>query len=63
MCWGIDMKEFLETLIRSLNGIEVKGRDNLELLLGSIMAAEDKLLELTAEESAEESAEEETADG
>ena len=56
------MKEFLETLIRSLNEIEVKGRDNLELLLGSIMAAEDKLLELTAEES-EESAEEETNDG
>lgn len=56
------MNEFLETLIRSLNEIEVKGRDNLELLLGSIMAAEDKLLDLTAEES-EESAEEETSDG
>lgn len=56
------MKEFLETLIRSLNGIEVKGRDNLELLLGSIMAAEQKLFELNTEES-EESAEEETADG
>lgn len=53
------MKEFLETLIRSLNGIEVKGKDNLELLLGSIMAAEQKLFELNMEESAEE----ETADG
>lgn len=62
MCWGIDMNEFLETLIRSLNEIEVKGKGNLELLLGSIMAAEQKLFELNTEES-EESAEEETADG
>lgn len=60
---GTNMKKFLETLIRSLNGIEVKGRDNLELLLGSIIASEQKLCELNMMEESEESAEEETVDG
>ena len=34
------MKEFLEQLKASLNKIEVRGKDNLDILLGCMMAIE-----------------------
>ena len=40
MCWGIDMNEFLNTLLQSLNSIEVKGKNNIDILLGCILAVE-----------------------
>lgn len=43
------MKEFLETLIATLNSIEVKGKDNLDAVLGCIMAAEHQLAKIQAE--------------
>ena len=45
------MKEFLKTLISTLNGIEVKGKDNMDSLLGCILAAEHELSKIEAEES------------
>lgn len=45
------MEEFLKTLISTLNNIEVHGRDNLDRLLATIMAAEQKLEELRTEET------------
>ena len=44
------MVEFLETLIRTLNNIEVKGKDNIDSLLGCILAAERELAKINAEE-------------
>jgi len=44
------MEEFLKTLIFTLNNIEVKGKENLDRLLATIMAAEKKLEELSEEE-------------
>lgn len=44
------MEEFLKTLIYTLNNIEVKGKENLDRLLATIMAAERKLEELSEEE-------------
>ena len=46
------MKEFLERLAMSLNSIEVKGKDNLDTLLGCIMAIEHELAKINAEEEA-----------
>lgn len=43
------MKDFLERLAMSLNSIEVKGKDNLDTLLGCIMAIEHKITELNEE--------------
>lgn len=43
------MEEFLTMLINTLNGIEVKGRDNLEKLFCSIAEAERKLAEIREE--------------
>ena len=37
--WGIDMFTILD-VINTLNTIEVKGKDNLDKLLGCIMALE-----------------------
>jgi hypothetical protein len=34
------MKEFLERLLQSLNEIEVKGKANIDILLGCMMAIE-----------------------
>lgn len=45
------MEEFLLKLLNTLNGIEVKGKDNLDKLLATIMAAEQKLEELRTEET------------
>lgn len=44
------MNDFLHTLLNSLNCIEVKGKDNLDTLLGCIMAIEHKIEELSADE-------------
>ena len=48
---NITMNEFLTTLITTLNGIEVKGKANMDALLGCILAAEHELAKLRAEES------------
>lgn len=37
------MKEFLEALLKSLNQVEVKGRQNLDVLLGCMMAIENAI--------------------
>ena len=37
------MKEFLETLLKTLNCIEVKGKDNVNYLLGCICAVENMI--------------------
>ena len=47
----IIMEEFLTTLISTLNSIEVKGKDNLDSLLGCIIASERELAKIHAEES------------
>lgn len=43
------MKEFLIMLLRSLNNIEVKGKDNMDVLLGCMMAIENKIVEINEE--------------
>lgn len=48
---GINMKEFLTTLITTLNDIEVKGKKNMDALLGCIVAAEHELAKIEAEET------------
>lgn len=37
------MEEFLRSLLSTLNNIEVKGKDNMDYLLGAIMAVENAL--------------------
>lgn len=44
------MKEFLYTLLRSLDCIEIKGKDNMEILIGCIYAIEGKIAEIEADE-------------
>lgn len=44
------MKDFLYTLLTSLNNIEVKGKSNIDVLLGCIFAVENKIEELSADE-------------
>lgn len=44
------MNEFLHTLLNSLNCIEVKGKDNLDTLLGCMMAIERKIAEIESDE-------------
>ena len=44
------MNEFLHTLLNSLNSIEIKGKDNLEILIGCIYAIESKIAEIEASE-------------
>lgn len=39
------MKEYLYTMLRSLNSITVKGKDNMDTLLGCIYATE-KMIEM-----------------
>lgn len=41
------MEDFLRKLLISLNAIEVKGRDNMDYLLGAIVAVETALKQLT----------------
>ena len=45
------MIDFLNTLLRSINAIEVKGKDNLDVLLGCIYAIENKIAEIEREET------------
>ena len=45
------MDEFLRTLISTLSDIEVKGKSNMDKLLGCILAAEHELSKIEAEES------------
>lgn len=45
------MEEFLTTLISTLNDIEVKGKSNMDSLLGCILACEHELLKIRAENS------------
>ena len=44
------MEEFLNTLLKSLNQIEVRGRQNLDVLLGCIMAVESAIEQVPEEE-------------
>jgi len=48
------MKEFFETLLRSLNVIEVRGKDNMEVMLGCISAVENALEQLNNPQTEEE---------
>ena len=43
------MENFLKTLLSSLNGLEVKGKDNLDILLGCMFAIEKKIKEIEDE--------------
>ena len=43
------MEEFFKTLIATLNSIEVKGKENLDSLLGCIFACEHELAKIQAE--------------
>jgi len=47
------MKEFLETLLKTLNCIEVKGKDNVNYLLGCICAVEKMIATIESNESNE----------
>lgn len=42
------MIDFLNMLLKSLNSIEVKGKDNMDILLGCIFAIEQKISEIDA---------------
>lgn len=42
------MKDFLTTLLKSLNSIEVKGKENIDILLGCMMAVEQMIAQLEA---------------
>lgn len=42
------MKDFLNQLLQSLNLIEVKGKTNMDILLGCIMAIEQAIEQLSA---------------
>lgn len=41
------MIDFLNTLLKSLNSLEVKGKNNMDILLGCIFAVENKITELS----------------
>ena len=45
------MNDFLITLLNSLNTIEVKGKNNLDTLLGCIMAIESQIARINATEA------------
>ena len=47
------MKEFLTSLLTSLENIEVKGKNNLDILLGCMMAIENAISQLDKTEEAE----------
>lgn len=49
------MKDFLTSLLQTLNCIEVKGKDNVNYLLGCILAIEGALKQMDEENSKEES--------
>ena len=43
------MDEYLNTLLSTLNTIEVKGKENMNLLLGAILATEQMISQLGKE--------------
>ena len=45
------MKEFLMTLLSTLSDIEVKGKANMDKMLGCIIAAERELAKIQSEDS------------
>lgn len=47
------MKEFLTSLLQTLNCIEVKGKDNVNYLLGCILAIEGALKQMDSENKEE----------
>lgn len=51
---GDDMKEFFIGLLNSLEHIEVKGKNNLDILLGCMMAIENAIKQLDEAEKTEE---------
>lgn len=55
------MASKIERIISTLNNIEVHGKNNLDMLLGCIMALEK--IESQIEQDAKEKTKEETADG
>lgn len=55
------MKEKIEMVIRTLNNIEVHGKNNLDMLLGCIMALEQ--IESQMEQDVKEKTKEDTSDG
>ena len=57
------MKEFLNTLLKSLDLIEIKGKANMDVMLGCMMAIERKIAELEEQERKEEVEEEGGEDG
>ena len=48
------METFLKTLLESLNRIEVKGKENIDILLGCIIAIENALEQLNNPQKEEE---------
>lgn len=54
------MKDFLKTLLSSLDTLEVKGKQNLDILLGCMMAVEKAIAQIDAQEKAPEETEEVT---
>ena len=47
-----ETKKMIELVIRTLNSITVNGRDNMDMLLGSIITLE-RLITVSEEESAD----------
>lgn len=54
------MRDFLNTLLASLDTLEVKGKQNLDVLLGCMMAVEKAIAQLEAQEKEPEETERET---
>ena len=44
------MEEFLRSLLRSLDQLEVRGRENLDIVLGCMMAIEQVLTQIQKNE-------------
>ena len=57
------MKEFLKMLLKSLGLVEVRGKANMDVMLGCMMAIEQKISELEEQEREEEVGEEGGEDG
>lgn len=53
----------INRIIHSLNQLEVKGKNNLDILLGCIMALEEIQKQMEAPKNAQPPAEEEVVDG
>ena len=47
------MKEFLQQLYLSLDSLTVKGRENMDILLGCMIAIESKIAEINASTESE----------